>query len=483
MNLKALQEKLAALLAESDAIAAKSAPSTEDIARIQAIPAEMREAKAAIEAAREIESIRAWQVETAPTAITLSDPNQAPAARTASTASPATVEPAVKLWAVKRFGEIPSAAEQIAKELYGSLAANGDYSQALYDKNQAFVRYVRTGAGESDPIARAIVLTPAQIVNLAAAGMSVRAVKANMVEGSDELGGFVTPEDFREGIVMRLPGMTVVRPRANVLTTSRDVLTMARVTGGNSRYTGAVRVSWVDEEPTATEAATNATFGQLRISIFTTMAHTQVSKNLLEDAMMDVGGYLSKEFSEAIAIDEDEQFLINGTAGRPQGVLNGTAANGGVNNGDVTEVNSGAAAALTGDGLKKVPFAIAKQYRSNSAVWIMNKATVQASALLKDGNGRYLYPQGDLTGQAIPESLLGYAIAESEAMPDVAANVDAIIFGDLSGYLIADRVGMSIQRYDDSTTAKGNAVVFIARRRVGGQVTEGWRLAAQKIAV
>lgn len=481
MNLKALREKLAALLAESDAIAVKAAPTAEEIARIQAIPAEMQAIKAQIESLEQIESIRAWQAQAVPM-VPLAGDGGAPAARTADPKPAGEPEPAVKLWAVKRFGEIPAAAEQIARELYGNLAANGAYEQALWDKQQAFVKYVRTGAGIADPIARAIVLTPVQIVNIAAAGMSVRAIRANMLEGSDELGGFVVPEDFREGLIMRLPGMTVVRPRANVITTSRDVVTMARVTGGNSRYTGAVRVTWTDEEPTATEAATNATFGQLRIGIFTTMAHTQLSKNLLEDAMIDVGAYLGKEISQAYAIDEDEQFLISLGQGKPQGILAGTAANGGVNNSDVTEVNSGAAAALTGDGLKKVPFAIAKQYRTGAAVWIMNKATVQASTLLKDGQGRYLYPQGDLTGQAIPESLLGYTIAESEAMPDIAANVDPIIFGDLSGYMIADRVGMSIQRYDDSTTAKANAVIFVGRRRLGGQVTEGWRLAAQKIS-
>lgn len=481
MNLKALQARLSALMGEADTISAKDAPTADDAARIKAIVLEAEALRDQIDDAKKLGGLRSWATQAAPM-LPLAD--AAKAADPAGGTDPklAGLEPAVKLWAVKRFGDIPSAAESIAKDLYGGLSENGAYEQALFDKHQAFLKYVRTGAGLDAPIARAIVLTPAQIVNLAAAGMSVRAVRTNMVEGSDELGGFVVPEDFREGIVMRLPGMTVVRPRANVITTSRDVLTMARVTGGNSRYTGAVRVTWVDEEPTATEAATNATFGQLRIGIFTTMAHTQLSKNLLEDAMMDVGAYLSKEFSEAYAIDEDEQFLISLGAGKPQGILAGTAANGGVNNSDVTEVNSGAAAALTGDGLKKVPFAIAKQYRSNAAVWIMNKATVQASTLLKDGQGRYLYPTGDLAGQAIPTSLLGYEIAESEAMPDVAANVDPIVFGDLSGYMIADRVGMSIQRYDDSTTAKGNAVVFVARRRLGGQVTEGWRLAAQKIS-
>lgn len=481
--MKTLQERLAALVAESDAIAAAAAPTDEQIARIKAIPAEMREIKEQIEAQREIEQIKAWQAQAGPM-LPLAGDNPAPTAeqRGAATRTAAEPEPAVKMWYIKRFGEVPSAAEQIARELYGGLSENGSYEHALYAKHLAFDRYLRSGVGLEAPIARMLVLTPSQIVNAAAAGLSVRALKANMVEGSDELGGFIVPEDFRDGLIERLPGMTVVRSRANVLTTSRDVLTMARVTGGTSRYPGAVRVSWVDEEPTATEAATNATFGQLRVSIFTSMAHTQLSKNLLEDAMLDVGAYLSREMTAAFAIDEDEQFLVGSGAGKPQGIMNGATANVGPHNSDITVVNSGAAAALTGDGVKKLPFAIAAQYRSGSAVFIMNKATLQAVSLLKDGQGRYLLGDERLQAVGVPSQILGYGVAESEAMPDVAANVHVITFGDLRGYMVADRVGMSIQRYDDSTTAKGNAVVFVARRRLGGQTTEGWRLAVQKTA-
>ncbi len=480
MNLKALQAKLAALLAESDVIAVKAEPSAEDVARIKAIPAEMRDVKSQIEAAQEIESIRAWQSQAAPM-LSLADPSNGGAATKAADA-PTDVSPTVKMWYAHRFKSAPAGAEQIAKELYGNLAPNGSYEQLLFDKHQAFMKYVRFGVGLETQIARAIVLTPQQIFDAAAGGVTTKAIRAQMIEGSDELGGFLVPEDFRERIIARLPGMTVVRPRATVETTSSDVMSMIRETGGTSRYPGGVRVTWVDETPTANESQTNATFGALRLSIYTVMASVYLSKNLLEDSMVDLGGRLTSSISTASAIDEDEQFLISAGAGKPQGILNGATANVGPHNADITIVNSGSAAALTGDGLIKMPFGVGKQYRSSQACWVMNKATLQASRLLKDGQGRYLYPQSDLTGAAIPTSLLGYTIEESEAMPDVAANVHAVIFGDLGAYTIADRIGMSIQRYDDSVTADLNAVKFVARRRLGGQVIEGWRLVVQKTA-
>lgn len=477
-----LQKKLAALVAESDQIVATAEPTPEQVARIKAIPAEMRGIKEQIEAQQEIEAIKAWQSQSAPM-LPLSGGDGGQTTKAANPSSEP--EPAVKLWYAHRFKSAPAGAEQIAKELYSGLSANGSYEQALFDKHQAFMRYVRTGAGLETALARAIVLTPQQIFDAASGGVPVKAIRAQMVEGSDELGGFLVPEDFRERIIARLPGMTVVRPRATVETTSSDVMSMIRETGGNSRYPGGVRVTWVDETPVANESQTNATYGALRIQIFTVMASAYLSKNLLEDAMVDLGGRLTAQISTASAIDEDEQFLINGAAGKPQGIHNGTAANGGVNNSDITVVNSGAAAAITADGLVKVPFAIDKQYRTGSAVWIMNKTTLRDNRLLKDGNGLYLFgagPDGRLNESAIPTSLLGYQIAESEAMPNVAANVHAVIFGDLGGYTIADRIGMSIQRYDDSTTADLNAVKFVARRRLGGQVVEGWRLVSLKTA-
>jgi HK97 family phage major capsid protein len=56
------------------------------------------------------------------------------------------------------------------------------------------------------------------------------------------------------------------------------------------------------------------------------------------------------------------------------------------------------------------------------------------------------------------------------------------VFGDLTGYTIVDRIGMTVERYLDSATARQNLVYYVMRRRLGGQVTEPWRLAAQLVS-
>ena len=65
---------------------------------------------------------------------------------------------------------------------------------------------------------------------------------------------------------------------------------------------------------------------------------------------------------------------------------------------------------------------------------------------------------------------MGFAIAESEDMPDVAADENAIAFGDFRrGYLIVDRVGIRVLR--DPYSAKPYEM-FYTTKRVGGGVQD-----------
>ncbi|MCB1511982.1 MAG: phage major capsid protein, partial [Hyphomicrobiaceae bacterium] len=67
-------------------------------------------------------------------------------------------------------------------------------------------------------------------------------------------------------------------------------------------------------------------------------------------------------------------------------------------------------------------------------------------------------------------TLLGFPIAEAEDMPDIAADANAIAFGDFRrGYLIVDRVGIRVLR--DPYTAKPY-VLFYTTKRVGGGIQD-----------
>jgi HK97 family phage major capsid protein len=230
----------------------------------------------------------------------------------------------------------------------------------------------------------------------------------------------------------------------------------------------------VDETPTAGAAATNLTYGLESIPIFTAMAETPVSLNMLEDAAYPVEQHLARAFAEAAAIEEDNQFLAGDGNGKPQGILPGSANALSLSYGH----NTTATNAVEWDGIIDTVYEIDSQYRQN-AVWIAKKATYRDIAKLKSDNA-YLWKQDQQAGQA--RSLEGYPVLEQEQMPSVAANAYVAIFGDLRGYTIADRVGMSIERFDDSAVRRQNMTMFFMRRRYGGKVMEPWRFVLYKIA-
>jgi HK97 family phage major capsid protein len=66
-------------------------------------------------------------------------------------------------------------------------------------------------------------------------------------------------------------------------------------------------------------------------------------------------------------------------------------------------------------------------------------------------------------------------------MPAIAANAYPILFGDLRGYYIVDRVGLSVEVLREIRALRGEVVVY-ARKRVGGQLVHDWRLKDMKLA-
>ena len=323
-------------------------------------------------------------------------------------------------------------------------------------------------------------MLPSQIREDVKSDVSVGTIKATLQESINDLGGFTVPEDYRAMMVKRLSEMAIIRQNARVVTTNRDAVEYPKLEGGNNRYTSAVRVTWVDEQPSnANVALTNPTFGMLRVPVHTVMARTDISRNMLEDSAFNIIGEVSRLFAEAAAIDESDQFLTGTGGGTPYGILgerNGSAAS---PVDGVESVATGASSTMQADGVIDLAYSLPAQYRSN-AVFIGARTTMRDIRKFKDSQNRYIWEDNYQAGQ--PPRILGYSALESESVPAVAVNAYPLLFGDLGGYLIVDRVGMTIERVEDSTTVGTNKVALFMRRRLGGQVLEPWRIKVQKVS-
>lgn len=304
--------------------------------------------------------------------------------------------------------------------------------------------------------------------------------RKTLTEGVDNAGGFLVPEDYQVELIKKMATMATIRNRARVATTGRDLAKWPKINyTTNDKYTSGVRLTWTGESPATSTVhrVTDPQFGLYSIPVHTAMASFPMSNDLIEDSAFDILGISSDLLAEAFTLDENDAFINGSGVGRPMGLLTQVDGDG------PASVVSGNGSTLTADGIIDLIYALPAQYEAN-AVTIMSKATEKVIRKLKDSQNNYLWPVWPQVGNfgVSPRELLGYPVFRDEFMPAIAANAYPIIHGDLRGYLVLDRVGLSIQRLTDSAYAELNLTGLLARKRVGGQTIEPWRLKAQKVA-
>lgn len=305
--------------------------------------------------------------------------------------------------------------------------------------------------------------------------------RKTLTAGSDSAGGFLIPEDYHLEIIKKTATMATIRANARVAQTSRDMAKWPRITyTTDDNYTSGVRMTWTGESPASATAhrVTDPVFGLLTIPVHTAMASVPFSNDLLDDAAFDVLGIGSDLLGEAFALGENDAFINGNGIGRPMGILAEVDESTGP-----ASVVSGSAASLTSNGLIDLAYALPPQYERN-AKWYMAKGTEKViRKLVGTTSGEYEWPVVNSVGGlgAVNSALLGYPIVRDQFIATPTTNGYPVIFGDMRGYLVLDRVGLSLQRLDE-LYAETNITVLLARRRVGGQLIAPWQLKVQKCA-
>jgi HK97 family phage major capsid protein len=188
---------------------------------------------------------------------------------------------------------------------------------------------------------------------------------------------------------------------------------------------------------------------------------------------VDIAAWLADEVSIAFSEAEGTAFISGSGVNRPRGLLSyDTVADASYAWGKLGYVVSGVAAALTDstnngiDALLNLVYAPKQGYRQN-ARFLMNRKTQSVVRKIKSKTEElYLWQPSVQAGQ--PATLAGYPIVDDDNMPDIAAGVFPIAFGDFQrGYLIVDRQGVRVLR--DPFTNKPY-VHFYTTKRVGGGV-------------
>lgn len=276
-----------------------------------------------------------------------------------------------------------------------------------------------------------------------------------MSVGSDPDGGyFVTPVMSPRMLTM-IYESSPIRQLATVETISTDAIEFPI-------DDGEAGAGWVGEQASRPATATSQV-GTQRIPVHEMYAFPMATQKLLEDASLNIEVWLGDKIGQQFARKEATAFVSGDGINKPRGFLTYPS---GTTRGTMERVSSGAATALTFDGLIRLITSLKEEYAGGSS-FLMRRASVGDVMLLKDGNGQYLWRPDNQAGK--PSLLLGYPVYHANDMATVGAGALAVAFGNFRmGYTIVDRLGISMLR--DNLTAKP-FVGFYTRRRVGGDVT------------
>lgn len=354
-----------------------------------------------------------------------------------------------------RLAEVEASIGNMAKSAAALRLNGGAITPVEPEYTSAFAAYTRSGDAEDS-------------LKQANASGWRQTVHASMSVGDPSSGGYMAPTEWDRKVNQNLIALSPMRRLAQVQGTSVG----AYSTIWNSRGTSS---GWVAETDARAQTST-PTLASLTFDSGEIYANPSITQRLLDDAQFDVESFIAANVAEEFAIQEGAAFISGDGTNKPRGLL--TYVTGGASDahhpgGNLTVVNSGAAAALgaddgsSADTLVGFLYSLASPYRPNAS-WLMNSTTAAVIAKLKTSTGDYIWREAFLADQ--PATLLGRPVVLDENMPDLAAGATPIAFGDFSrGYVINDRLGVRILR--DPYTAKPY-VLYYTTKRVGGGVLD-----------
>ena len=282
--------------------------------------------------------------------------------------------------------------------------------------------------------------------------------------GSGPDGGYLVPTTIEREVLRRLAQISPIRALATVQVVSGGLYKRAFSAVGPA-------AGWVAE--TAARPQTDApTLSELSFPAMELYAMPAATQTLLDDAVVDVDAWLSAEIEDVFAEQESVAFVTGNGVGRPKGFLSyDTVANAAWVPGKLGFVATGTAggfpASNPSDVLLDLIYGLRAGYRQNAS-FVMNRRVQSAIRKFKDADGNYLW-QPPLSADRAA-TLMGFPVAEAEAMPDLGSGSLSIAFGDFKrGYLVVDRTGLRTLR--DPYSAKPY-VLFYTTKRVGGGVQD-----------
>ena len=270
-----------------------------------------------------------------------------------------------------------------------------------------------------------------------------RDVSNVLMEGIDESGGYLVPEEYDRRLVD-------VLDEENIL---RGMATNIRTSGERKINIAATKPAalWVEEGGALTFG--DATFDQKLLDAHKLHVAIKITEELLADNAFQLESYIITQFGKAIANAEEDAFLNGDGDGKPTGVLKDAQVGVTI---DTVDIEA--------DDVIDLIYKLKRPYRKKAS-FITNDSTLAVLRKLKDENRNYLWQPSLQSGE--PDRILGYAVRTSQFAPKLAAGNVALAFGDFSYYNIGDRGQRSLQVLKELFAGNG-MVGYVMKERVDG---------------
>jgi len=272
-------------------------------------------------------------------------------------------------------------------------------------------------------------------------------------ESDDTAGGFLVPEEFQAEVIRFATEAAVVRPRARIIPMTTNTKTLPKLDQSNYKFAG-IDIHWEGDEGEEKQES-QPKFGRITLKVGKMIGLCPVSDDLLQDTPVNLANFLVAIFGEAIAYEEDKQFLTGNGMKKPLGIVNGGVS-----------VNRETAGKITYEDLKQMRETL-PAWADAGAIWITTKAGLTEILDIKSGvydgsgvdetKGFPLFLPGFSLAADLPKTILGYPYAVTDKLPAVGTKGD-IILANLAAYYIGDKGGLAVAssihdrfRYDETT--------------------------------
>ncbi|WP_412079040.1 phage major capsid protein [Streptomyces xanthophaeus] len=256
---------------------------------------------------------------------------------------------------------------------------------------------------------------------------------------TDNAGGYLVPFQLDPTVIITANGS-----RNQIRQVARQVVATGDVWNGVS--SGAVSWSWDAEGAQVSDDAT--TFAQPTVPVHKAAGFVPISIEALEDE-----ANVTQEVARLLAFGRDTleaaAFTTGSGSGQPTGIITALA-------GGSSEVAPTTGETFAAADVYKLDNALPARYRAGAS-WMANRAIYNLVRQFDVDGGAQMWER---IGADVPPMLLGRPALEAEDMDgafDAAATANnyLLLYGDFQNYVIADRVGMTVEFIPHLTGANG----------------------------